>query len=120
MIKIIWEARETKKAINLPIMINPAMGKQSAWYLAFSMVSWGKPTLAFIKSVKNLKDDAIEAILDEAKEAAWASHYRDEGNDDVDSDNECANLVNGSDSTLSDEYFSNDVWCKLSIHITKF
>jgi len=27
---------------------------------AFSMVSWGKPTLAFIKSVKNLKDDAIE------------------------------------------------------------
>jgi len=34
------------------------------------MVSWGKPTLAFIKSVKNLKDDAIEAILDEAKEAA--------------------------------------------------
>jgi hypothetical protein len=50
-------------------MINPAMGKQSAWYSAFSMVSWGKPTLAFIKSVKNLKDDTIEVILDEAKEA---------------------------------------------------
>jgi hypothetical protein len=120
MIKIIQEARETKKAIKLPIMINPVTGKQSVWYLAFSVVSWGKPTLAFIKLVKNFKDDAMEAILDEAKEAAWASHYRDKGNDDVDPDNEHANLVNGSDGTLSDGYFSDEVWCKLSICITKF
>jgi hypothetical protein len=69
-IKIVWEARDTKKAIKLPIMINPVTGKQLAQYSAFSVISWGKPTLSFIKSTKYLDNIAMEKIMDEVKEFA--------------------------------------------------
>jgi hypothetical protein len=69
-IEVIREARDTKKAIKLPIMINPVTGKQSVRYLAFSVVSWNKPTQGFVKLVKNLTADAMEAIMDEAKKFA--------------------------------------------------
>ena len=90
-------------------MINPVTGKWSARYSAFSVVSWGKPTLSFIKSTKNLDDIAMEKIMDEAKEFARASRYRDEGYDDVDPDDERANLVEGLDGTHSDSSMSQEV-----------
>jgi hypothetical protein len=51
----------------------------------------------------------MEKIMDEVKEFAWASRYRDEGYDDVDPDDEHANLVEGSDGTLSDSSMSQEV-----------
>lgn len=108
-IEVIREARDTKKAIKLPIMINPVTGKQSARYSAFSVVSWNKPTQGFLKSVKNLTADAMEAIMDEAKEFARASRYRDEGGDEADPDDERANLIDGSDGTLSDPGMSEEI-----------
>jgi hypothetical protein len=51
----------------------------------------------------------MEAIMDEAKEFAQASRYRDEGNDEADPDDERANLVDGSDGTLSDPGMSEEI-----------
>jgi hypothetical protein len=48
-IELVQEAKDAKKAIKLPVMINPVMGKHSAQYSGFSEVSWGKLTCSFIK-----------------------------------------------------------------------
>jgi len=106
MIKIVQEARDTKKAIKLPILINPVMGKQLAQYSTFRIVSWGKPTPPFIRSTKCLNNNTVEKIMDQAKEFTHASCYRDEGYDDVDPDDEHANLVEGLDGTLCDSSMS--------------
>ena len=100
-IEIVQEAKDAKKAIKLPIMINPVTGRQSVRYSAFSEVSWGKPTRSFIKSTKNLADEAVEVIMDEAKDFARVSRCKDEVNDDVDSEDDRANLEDGSDGELS-------------------
>jgi len=81
-IEIVQEARDAKKAIKLPTMINPVTGRQSAQYSAFSEVSWGKPTRSFIKSTKNVDDEGMEKIMDEAKEFARVSRGKDDANDD--------------------------------------
>jgi hypothetical protein len=107
-IELVREARNTKKAIKLPVTINPVTGKQSARYTAFSIVSWGKPTQGFITSANRRDDDAMEVIMDAAKKAR-ISHNKDEGDDDVDPDDERANLVDGSDGTLSDASMSEEV-----------
>lgn len=102
-IELVQEARDAKKAIKLPVMINPVTGKHSAQYSAFSEVSWGKPTRSFIKSTKNVDDAAMEKIMNEAKELARVSRNKDEADDDVDPDDDRANLQDGSDGTLSDD-----------------
>jgi hypothetical protein len=100
-IEIVQEAKDTKKAIKLPVMINPVTSKQSARYSAFSEVSWGKPTRAFIKSTRKVDDEGMEKIMDEAKDFARVSRCKDEANDDVDSEDDRANLKDGSDGELS-------------------
>ena len=107
-IELVREARNTKKAIKLPVTINPVTGKQSAQYTAFSIVSWGKPTQGFITSANRHDDDVMEVIMDVAKKAR-ISHNKDEGDDDVDPDDERTNLVDGSDGTLSDASMSKGV-----------
>ena len=106
-IEIVQEARDAKKAIKLPTMINPITGRQSALYSAFSKVSWGKPTRSFIKSTKNVDNEGMEKIMDEAKEFARVSRGKDDANDDVDPEDDRANLMDGSDDgTLSDGHSS--------------
>ena len=100
-IEIVQEAKDAKKAIKLPVMINPLTGRESVRYSAFSEVSWGKPTRSFIKSTRNINDEAMERIMDEARDAARVSRCKDEANDDVDSEDNRANLEDGSDGELS-------------------
>jgi hypothetical protein len=104
-IEMVREAKNAKRAIKLPPVINPATGKESARYSAFSEGSWGKPTRAFIKSARKMDDEAIERIIDGAKEYARVSLSRskDEETDDADSEDNRANLVEGA------EYFSDDM-----------
>ena len=47
----IQEAKLMKKSIKLPATVNPDTGKQSAWHMAFSEVSWGKPTWLYLKLI---------------------------------------------------------------------
>ena len=101
-IELVQEAKDAKKAIKLPIMINPVMGKHSARYSAFSEVSWGKLTHLFIKSTKNVDDVGMEEIMNEAKELVRVNRNKDEVDDDVNSEDDHANLQDGSDGTLSD------------------
>jgi len=84
-------------------MINPVTGKHSARYSAFSEVSWGKPTCSFIKLTKNVDDAGMEKIVNEAKEVAGVNRNKDEAGDDVDPEDNHANLQDGSDGTLSND-----------------
>src|SRR5882762_4729714 len=102
-IEIVQEARDAKKAIKLPVMINPVTGRHSAQYSAFSKVSWGKPTCSFIKLTKNVNDVGMEEIMNEAKELVRVNRNKDEADDDVNPKDDCANLQDGSDGTLSDD-----------------
>src|ERR1700722_8036681 len=102
-IELVQEARDAKKAIKLPVMINPVTGKHSARHSAFSEVSWGKPTRSFIKSTKNIDDAGMEKIINEAKETAGVNRNKDEAGDDVDPEDDRANLQDKSDGTLSDD-----------------
>ena len=92
-----------RKAIKLPIMINPVMGKHSAQYLAFSKVSWGKLTCLFIKSTKNVDNMGMEKIMNEAKELAQVSCNKDKADNDIDPEDDHANLQDKSDGTLSND-----------------
>jgi|SRR5882762_1301360 len=102
-IEIVQEARDAKKAIKLPVMINPVTGRHSARYSAFSKVSWGKPTCSFIKLTKNVDDVGMEKIKNKAKEAVGVKCNKDEVGDDVDPEDDRANLQDGSDGTLSND-----------------
>ena len=81
-----------KKFIKLPVTVNPDTGKQSAWHMAFSEVSWGKLTRSYLKSISSrVHDEAMEAIMSEAKAFAKASCERDM-QDGINPDDDQANL----------------------------
>ena len=95
----IQEAKLMKKFIKLPVTVNPDTGKQSARHMAFSEVSWGKLTRSYLKSISSRVDDeAMEAIMSEAKAFAKASCERDmhscerDMQDGINPDDDQANL----------------------------
>ncbi|OJA15089.1 hypothetical protein AZE42_13664, partial [Rhizopogon vesiculosus] len=101
-IAMVREAKTTRKAIKLPAMINPETGRQSTRHVAFSELSWGKPTRSYLESIeKNIDDDAMEKIMGEAKEFSKASHGENDQSaaGSFDPDDECANLQDGSGSS---------------------
>jgi hypothetical protein len=110
---MIREAKTTKKAIKLPAMINPETGRQSTRHVAFGELSWGKPTRSYLESIeKNVDDNAMEKIMDEAKEFSKVSRGENDESTagSFDPDDERANLQDGSgvsseesgDESLSD------------------
>ena len=98
----IQEAKLTKKSIKLPTTVNPDTGKQSAWHMAFSEVSWGKPTQSYLKSISSRVDDeAMEAFTK-------ASHERDM-QDIIDPDDDWADLDEYPHGMSDDKWSYNDL-----------
>ena len=77
--------------------------------MALSEVSWGKLTWLYLKSISSRVDDeAMEAIMCEAKAFVKASHEKDM-QDKVDPDNEWANL-DEYPLGMSDDKSNNDLF----------
>ena len=93
----IREAKSSKKAIKLPATVNPATGKELMQQTAFGELSWGSATQSYLKSIQKLTTIEMGHIMDEAKLFSRTSR-REEEADDIDLDNECANLEAGSES----------------------
>jgi hypothetical protein len=99
-IEIVQEAKDTKRVIKLPVMINPVTGRQSVQY-SCSAKSAGANRLDRSSSRQKIGDEAFEKIMDEAKEFAQVIHSRDEANNDVNSKDSCANLSDGGLSVMT-------------------
>lgn len=65
----IREAKEEKKALKLPVLINLGTGKESACHVAFSHVGWNEHTGKYLKSINSIDKPTMDGIVVLAKQA---------------------------------------------------
>lgn len=94
------DAKASKTAVRLPTMINPKTGRETSRHTAFSELSWGAPTSAYLASIHKTVDNiTMERIMEEAKEFSRASGGDDDSaQGSFDPDDDRANLEDGSGS----------------------
>jgi hypothetical protein len=107
-IEKIKDARIKKRTLQLPVTLNLSTGKESSRPTTFSQVGWGAPTRSYLRSITmNVDDDAIEHIVKDAKEFVKATQHKDESAMDIDTDDDRAQLGDGSD--LDDSVDASEV-----------
>src|SRR5882757_9074220 len=102
------QAAKGSRSISLPKMMNYSTSKTSTRQTGFNDVTWGTPTCAYAKAIRNLPDHKFEAVITSSLEFSKKSHHASDErlNDGVVEDeldlDECAQLVDISDSESED------------------